>query len=783
MQQKENKDNRIKFSTEDIKTLVKKLYGFTVEVKPLDSERDWNFLVTDETGKRFVFKIANAEEEQAILEAQNQTLEHIADNNPGVKCPRVCHTVSGAAISDIQSSAGTTLLVRMLNYLPGTFLGHMDAGSHSPELLENIGRFMGSLDKTLASFYHPALTRYLNWDLKTTPDMEDQLDHFSDVQERNLVHHFILQYNTEVAPRLHKLRISTIHNDANDYNLLIADNGKDIAGLIDFGDMVHSYTINELAVAITYAIHGKKDLLETAALIVKGYHKEYPLTEPELEVLYYLIGARLCKTLVISSRELHEEPDNEYLGISLAPARKALHTLVTINPDQAMERFRRACGLPPQPKGKDPQTLLRLRDRRLGKSLSVSYKTPLKIVRGYMQYLYDHTGRAYLDTVNNVCHVGHCHPRVVKAAKQQIAALNTNTRYLHDNIVEYALELTATLPDPLSVCFFVCTGSEANELALRMARTHTGKHDFVVVDHAYHGNTNGIIEISAYKFDGPGGKGKPDHVHKTPLPDPYRGIYKGYNPETGEKYAAHVRQVFKDVIDNGRQAAAYIHESVPGVAGQVVFPAGYLEHAYAFARQTGAVCIADEVQIGFGRVGSHMWGFQTQGVIPDIVTMGKPIGNGHPLAAVVTTREIAESFDNGMEYFNTFGGNPVSCAIGREVLNVIQEEKLLENAHTTGQYMKNGLEELKDKHPLIGDVRGLGLFIGIELVTCRDTLTPAKDEAYHIAERMKENGILISVDGPLHNVLKIKPPIVFSKANAQQYIETLDTILTKEFPS
>ncbi|NIO86569.1 MAG: aminotransferase class III-fold pyridoxal phosphate-dependent enzyme [Candidatus Aminicenantes bacterium] len=433
----------------------------------------------------------------------------------------------------------------------------------------------------------------------------------------------------------------------------------------------------------------------------------------------------------------------------------------------------------PGSRGLSPEEILKIRERHLGKSLSVSYKKPLKIVRGAMQYLYDHTGRAYLDTVNNVCHVGHCHPRVVKAGQEQMAVLNTNTRYLHDNIVEYAQRLTAALPEPLSVCFFVNSGSEANELALRLARTHTRNADFIVIDHAYHGNTNDIIEISPYKFDGPGGTGAPPHVHKAIIPDCYRGAYKYNDPEAGKKYAQDVLRIGSELRQQGKTPAAFIHESIMSVAGQIFFPGDYLKEAYRYVRELGGVCIADEVQVGFGRVGTHMWAFETQGVVPDIVTLGKPIGNGHPLAAVITTPEIADSFNNGMEYFNTFGGNPVSCAIGLAVLDVIRDEKLQENALKVGRYLKKRLEQLMERHSLIGDVRGMGLFIGIELVLDRETLVPAVDQAYYVAERMKEEGILTSVDGPFYNVLKFKPPMVFTEANADLYVDTMDGILAE----
>ncbi|MEJ2753154.1 MAG: aminotransferase class III-fold pyridoxal phosphate-dependent enzyme, partial [Chloroflexota bacterium] len=290
-------------------------------------------------------------------------------------------------------------------------------------------------------------------------------------------------------------------------------------------------------------------------------------------------------------------------------------------------------------------------------------------------------------------------------------------------------------------------------------------------------------------------KGAPPHVHTAMMPDPYRGLDQdlagfqsgasGERPDkeparSGSLYAAHVGELAQAVLDTGRRLAGFIAEPVLGCGGQIVLPDGYLQEAFAHVRAAGGVCIADEVQVGFGRVGSHFWGFETQGVVPDIVTMGKPIGNGHPLAAVATTRAIADAFANGMEYFNTFGGNPVSCAVGSAVLDVIEDEKLQENALRVGAHLLDGLRGLMDRHPLVGDVRGLGLFIGVELVRDRETLEPAAGEASYIVERMKEQGILLSIDGPLHNVLKLKPPIVFTKEDADFLVRTLDKVLAED---
>jgi 4-aminobutyrate aminotransferase-like enzyme/Ser/Thr protein kinase RdoA (MazF antagonist) len=427
--------------------------------------------------------------------------------------------------------------------------------------------------------------------------------------------------------------------------------------------------------------------------------------------------------------------------------------------------------------------ILNLREQMIGPSLSISYKKPLNIVRGYKQYLYNQSGRPFLDCVNNVCHVGHCHPTVVKALLEQAAVLNTNTRYLHDKLVKYAQRLCATLPEPLSVYFFVNSGSEANELALRLARTHTKQRDLIVVDNAYHGNTGTLVDISPYKFDGPGGEGPPIYVHKVTMPDIFRGPYKADDTDAGKKYAYDVKKIVQKIQNEVKGVAAFICEPIMSCAGQIVYPKNYLQEAFRYVREAGGVCIVDEVQVGFGRVGTHFWGFQTQNVIPDIVTMGKPMGNGHPLAAVVTTPEIANSFNTGMEWFNTFGGNPVSCAVGLAVLDVIENEKLQENAFTVGNYLKDKLKKLMDKHHIIGDVRGLGLFIGVELVLNRETLEPAPKQTYYVVERMKEHGVLLSRDGPKKcpSTIKIKPPLVFTKENADFLVDTLDKVLAEDF--
>ncbi|KAF2985972.1 hypothetical protein EK904_002129 [Melospiza melodia maxima] len=404
---------------------------------------------------------------------------------------------------------------------------------------------------------------------------------------------------------------------------------------------------------------------------------------------------------------------------------------------------------------------------------------PVKITKAKGQYMYDENGRQYLDCINNVAHVGHCHPDVVNAAHEQNQLLNTNSRYLHDNMVDYAERLSKTLPEKLCIFYFLNSGSEANDLALRLARQYTKHQDVIVLDHAYHGHLTSLIDISPYKFRNL--EGQKEWVHVAPVPDTYRGLYREDHEDPATAYADEVKNIIEHAQKRGRKIAAFFVESLPSVGGQIIPPAGYFQKVAEHVHKAGGVFIADEIQVGFGRVGKHFWAFQLQGedFIPDIVTMGKPIGNGHPLACVATTKEIAEAFAaTGVEYFNTFGGNPVSCAIGLAVLDVIEKEHLQAHATEVGSFLMKTLKEQQIKHPIIGDVRGCGLFIGVDLIKDQAERIPATAEAEELITRLKEKYILLSTDGPGRNVLKFKPPMCFNMEDAKFVVETIDQILT-----
>ncbi len=1013
------------FSPAEAQELAAEIFGVTGTVTALPGERDQNVRIITADGDAYVLKIANSQEDKDLLQCQNRIMDHLNAKNSregaGIsRCPHVIPSLDGDTIITVTNELGRSFFTRMLSWVPGKPLAKIRP--HDDRLLENLGVFFAHLDLDLADFDYPAAHRQFYWDLNQAREVvHAKITHIKNDARRNLIALFLTGYEDRVLAKKDSLRTGIIHNDGNDYNIMLSSKnrwGWQVEGVIDFGDIIHTQLINELAILCAYAMMDKADPLRIAGKIIAGYHSVYPLIEEEVFVLYDLICMRLCVGVCNAAEQASQAPDNPYLSISEKPAWHLLSQLRQIHHRLARYIFRDVCRMKPVPTSKyisqwisdnsakfspltgnrltkentivfdlsvispmitagaelhhsvlltdrlfsemahkgakvgigryneirigyvsdqfaepgderprrrtvhlgldlfmvegtpisavydgvihslanndkpldygptiilshqttdgerfftlyghlsldslngitpgdkisagqifarvgssdcnggspphvhfqvimdmmnfngdfpgvarsdyqrlwnsispSPAGLLGLEDievscatrkdiktisyRRdhLGKNLSISYDKPLTIVRGVAQYLYSDTGQAYLDCVNNVAHVGHCHPHVVAAGQKQMGVLNTNTRYLHDHITNYAKRLLAKFPEPLSVCYFVCTGSEANELALRMARAYTKARDIIILDGAYHGNTQGLIDISPYKHDGPGGSGAPSWTHKVMMPCGYRGPYKGKDPQIGKRYAEEVGKVVDHIKGQGKRPAVFICESMLGCGGQVILPENYLTTAFDRVRAAGGVCIIDEVQVGFGRAGSHFWAFETQDAIPDIVTLGKPMGNGHPIAAVVTTPEIAAAFNNGMEYFNTFGGNPVSCAIGMAVLDVIEKENLQENAHVIGKYLIEKLRPLKETFPLVGDVRGLGLYAGVELVVDRHTLEPAPDHASYIINRMRDHGILLSTDGPLHNVIKFKPPMVFSRENVDRVVKVLEKILQED---
>ncbi|CAN7620873.1 aminotransferase class III-fold pyridoxal phosphate-dependent enzyme [Brucella pseudogrignonensis] len=997
------------FSAIDAEQLAKDVFGVDATASQLDSERDCNFRLKTGTDADWILKIVNASEPKLESEFQTALLHHLSAAHSRLAVPRLKPSASGDVLALTTGKSGEKHALRLVGWLPGTPLAEVN---RTFGLMRNLGRSLGELDQALQGFIHVGALRDLDWDLRHAGRARDRLHHINDADKKALLERFITRFENFVAPKLAGLRAQVIHNDANDWNVLVDnDNHEKIAGLIDFGDAVHTVLIAEVAIACAYAALDTQDPIGAAAALAEGFHERYPLQAEEIDLLFDLMAMRLVTSVTVSASRREKTDDNPYLAISEAPAWRLLEKMDAMNPRFATAILRKACGfdaidgagairkwvsdnaktfapivrpapatlkkaivpygdashfmtvasaeqrateatqwwddfcaqndielgigswgekrtvytdkafqsrfiegqrrihhlgvdlfmpagtplytplaatvasveieheplgygglvklehhpencppfvtlwghmahealgrlktgqklqpgdlvghmgdidenggwtphlhfemttdvnltateilgvgeaaylkvwadlfpdvadlagIPPETFAQEGRSRGEIIERRkdvLLPNLSISYSEPIKFVRGDGAWLIDDRGRAYLDCFNNVCHIGHAHPEVVDAIARQAGLLNTNTRYLHDNIVEYAERLTATLPEGLTVASFACSGSEANSLALRMARNHTGRNEAIVLDWAYHGTTQELIDLSPYKYKRKGGKGRPEHVYEGRIPDSYRAPQDWPFEDHGKRFAEDIAEKIDSMRHQGKAPSFFLAESIPSVAGQVFLPEGYLKQVYAMVRAAGGVCIADEVQVGFGRVGSHWWAFELQDVVPDIVTMGKPIGNGHPMSAVVTTREIADSFNNGMEYFNTFGGNPVSCAAGLAVLNVIERDGLRENALDVGNYLIDGFRKMQNRFEIIGDVRGQGLFLGIELVTDRKTKTPATDLARRINDGARQRGILMGTEGPYDNVLKMRPSMVFSRQNADHLLDVLN---------
>jgi 4-aminobutyrate aminotransferase-like enzyme/Ser/Thr protein kinase RdoA (MazF antagonist) len=996
--------------TSSVSSLLIENYRIKGILHRLQGEVDYNFKLSTLDGSAYLVKVSQIDPDIQSIDFQLDIQRHLNVAERSFPVSQTIFNHHGEEKTVIKDKLGREQIIRVHQWLEGKPLG--EANPRSVQLLQAWGSLAGEMSCLLKGYTHPAAKRAYKWDPSRCLTSKPALRLFKDPLKEKIALHYWDAFEEKVLPTLPSLRKSINHNDLHESNVLINARGSftKITGVIDFGDAIYTETINEIAIVLAYAGMGALDPLRSMCIVLTAYHEKYAIKENELDVLYYLVAARLLITVSSAAEAKINTPDNDYLHVSEQGAWKLLEQWYAIDSNFAKYAFKTACNydaldgekvlqyleskdlhpivttqgkrvceldlsigsielgsnyhfshislfcdrvnkmirdkkgsigiggykevrpfyttdsftvegdfgpqwrtvhlgidvwteeltplyapldarvhsvqdnkgdcdygptlilehqtdqrhkfytlyghldldclrwkegdlikagdkiahiggppingnwpphlhfqlildmlgkdgdfpgvafaheietweqLCPNPavffkemgvlslnKHLDGNEVHRLREEVLGRNLSLSYQQPLYIQRGYGTYLYDDSGRRFLDTVNNVAHLGHEHYGVVKAGQRQMEILNTNTRYLHSNIVNYARALADTFPPSLCVVYFTNSGSEANELALRMAKTYTGKEGVMALDVGYHGNTNATIDVSAYKFNAKGGKGCPSTTQLLPIPDIFRSSLS--NKAYLEKTTQDIEETLYNLTASPAGFAAFIGESILSCGGQILPPDGYFKEVYKQVRAVGGLCIADEVQTGFGRVGKSFWAFELHGVIPDIVSMGKPIGNGHPIGAVITTRAIADTFDNGMEFFNTYGGNPVSCAIGHQVLKTIKEEKLQEHALVMGEYLKESLRNLQSKYPIIGDVRGEGLFLGMELLTSLEDKVPAPQEAKYLINRMRSLGVLMSTDGPYHNVIKIKPPLSITKQQASFLIQTLDRVFKED---
>jgi 4-aminobutyrate aminotransferase-like enzyme/Ser/Thr protein kinase RdoA (MazF antagonist) len=759
-----------------VSTWLAQTYGIRGEIFELPGEYDLNLQVKTAT-ERYVLKIMHAGCDSEFVRMQIAAMSHLKSIDLAGNVPAIITALNGSSITSIHID-GSDRVAWLLAWQEGIVMSAIDYWT--PALAASIGRLLARVDRGLAQFAHPLLERPHKWNLCKSDWIEENLALIEGAERREIATRIFDNFKTQLAPRLAALPLTPIYNDGNDNNIFLTQDGDGAwraSGIIDFGDMILAPRICEPAIAMAYAMMGPGDAIARSAALAAGFHQVWPLTDEELGLLPALTRLRLVVSVTNSARERFENPENVYMQISEAPAWKLLEYLNSIDDHLFECEIRRACDMETPDAIIGPKQSVQIRRRRIAPdNQTLFYDEPLRLVRGEKHFLYDSDGVEYLDVYNNVPHVGHAHPYVANAVFQQMSRLNTNSRYLQDIHVEYAERMLARLPPSLTKIVFVNSGSEANEVAIRLARTASGARDMIVMDHGYHGNTTGAMDISPYKFHNPKGAGfAPDWVKIAPQPDLYRGIYRG--DDKTPQYVHAVQQIIETMTAQGRSLAGYISECVPSVGGQIVLPNGYLQQVYALVRAAGGVCIADDVQTSHGRLGHWFSGFVHQGVEPDIVVMGKPIGNGFPLAAVAMTSKIADAFSREPEFFSTFGGSSAACAAGSAVLDVLRDEQLQQRARDVGEVMLPALRDLAKRHPLIGEVRGFGNFLGVDLVKSHDRREAATQAASFVKNELRRRHILLGVEGPEDNVLKIRPPMSFDIVAASRLLEELDHVL------
>jgi 4-aminobutyrate aminotransferase-like enzyme/Ser/Thr protein kinase RdoA (MazF antagonist) len=988
-------------------------WGIKTRLTALDGELDLNFKAEAADGRRFLLKVMRPGCDVGLVEMQCQALQHIHASPQLVNVPSVVLSINEHNFETLVDEAGNVRLVWVLSFLEG--VDYAGFTPKSPHLISQLGTSIAHLHLALEGFQHKSLERDFKWDLTQASWITDNLTVVTDPVRRALLTSVMSDYE-EMLDTIRALPSFAIHNDINDYNLLVSatlSEAPKISGIVDFGDMCSAPRVCDLAIACAYIVLDHPQPEQALSSLVAAYHATLPLPDSEIDLIYPLLRSRLAVSVVNSTIEAIDKPDDPYVVISQGPAWRFLEN-PSITHSLVSARLRVACGLPvtesaarvgnylaqeargncaaiigmaldnapchslsvegcsvpqnpfellaseastlgdataaasdvslgyyneprliytasafrlspwkasnrrtvhlgvdvfapaateicapldgvvkvidnrqapldyggmviiqhmtpygdsfyslyghldpavcqrlhqgqklkagevfavlgaPEQNGgwaphlhlqlamgieglgtdwpgvadpddrefwtalcPNPAALLNLPDEKtgyvslnesvvhqqrqkdFGANLKLSYARPVMLLRGWQHYLFDQWGRPYLDAYNNVPHVGHANPRLQARVSEQLKRLNTNTRYLHPAQSALARKVVSKMPEPLSVCFFVNSGSEANELALRLSRAFTGGKDMVTLDHGYHGNTTGAIDISAYKFNAPGGIGKPDWVWLMDIPDVYGGRFRQPEADCAQLYSDQVDDAIIGINDAGGKLAGFIAETFPSVGGQIIPPQGYLQRVYRKIRAAGGLCIADEVQTGLGRLGQYYFAFEQQAVVPDIVVLGKPIGNGHPIGVVVTTREIADSFAQGPEFFSTFGGSTLSCVVAREVLDIVDDEALQANALRVGKQALEGFALLKEKHAIIGDVRGMGLFIGIVFVTHQTHRKPATAVAAYVVNRLRDHRIFAGLEGPDNNVLKIRPPLTIEADDVAMLLETLDLILSE----
>ena len=759
------------FSPGEASALAAELFGLHGTATPLGSERDQGFLIRGPEGPVGVLKISNANEDPAIVDMETAAALHVLAADPSVPVsapmsatgadPATGPTAYRAQATD---AAGASHLVRACTFMPGT--ASIDPLELDGDALFDYGIMVAKLGRALRSFFDPSAGRVLLWDVQHALDLRPLADAIDDPAHRALVDGVLDRFEAEVLPRWSSLRSQVIHGDVTLDNALVDDRGR-ISGIIDFGDMSHSALVCDVSAALESLLAGREPaaMVPLAMRFIDGYRSVTPLEPEELLVLPDLLSTRLVTVAVLFGWRAKRHPDNAYLRGWEDRLWPLLTFLEADGRDLLRARLRAEQG------PVDDPALIARRREVFGPALSpLTYARPLHLVRGEGVWLFNADGERFLDCYNNVPVVGHAHPRVTDAIARQSRLLNTNMRYLHDAAVELAERLIASMPadSGLDTVLFVNSGSEANDTAWRLATVWTGAGGGLASSFAYHGVTQAIADVSPEEWRG---GYRPPHVAVFEALDPYR------DHSAPQEAAEDLLRATEQLQERGILPAVAFVDGGFTSDGILAPPPAYVRALASLTHEVGALYVADEVQVGHGRSGEGLWSFAANGVPADLVTMGKPMGNGHPVAAVITRRELTERFAETTEWFSTFGGNPVACAAALAVLDVIEDEGLVARAARVGSALRAGIAGLAAAHPSIGDVRGTGLLSGVELVRDGATKEPDAELAGAVKDGMRERGVLVGSTGHRDNVLKVRPPLVFGDEHIPLVVEALDATL------
>jgi 4-aminobutyrate aminotransferase-like enzyme/Ser/Thr protein kinase RdoA (MazF antagonist) len=754
------------FSAAQAERVARDTYAIVGTVRALPGERDSNFHLSTADRREYVLKIIDLEAGPETIDCQLSVLRHLAVQDPSLPVPRLFPTTLGEETGLCVGQDGIKYTTCLIGFLPGRLLAEVPPQRH---LLENVGDTLARLDRALQGFFHPALGQRLAWDVRRLPELAEHVRYIESASVRSDIESVVDAFRDRVSV-LSGLRSQAIHGDCHGQNLLVDSAGGSVSGILDFGDMIHAPRVLEPAVTMSELLTEDVAPLTAISSVLEAYARRQPLDGAEIDVLYDLIAARHSLTILVHAwRRRHDPARARVLDRLTVHAERSLHALLETGRASLTRSWHGAAGTRSEIwAGPSASAEVPRRHRLMGKGSELFYEKPLHLVRGSGVWLFDPQGHAYLDVYNNVPHVGHAHPDVVRAVQSQAAILATHTRYLHSGILEYAERLIAKVPARLNACIFVNSGSEANDVAWRMAQFATGHKGGLVMQNAYHGITEAVAALTP-------GVGQPREPHVVTIAAPQPGLQTHEAAATAQIAAARsdAEGAVRTLAERGFEPAAFYIDTALTSSGVYDPPPAWAAAVSERVRAAGGLIVADEVQYGMGRPGSNFWGFERRGLDPDIVTMGKPVANGYPMGVVIANRDLIEAFQAKFGLFSTFGGNAVAAAAGLAVLDVLEREELMVNAASTGAYLRRQLEAVAAKHSCLGELRGAGLLFGLQ-VNAVGGLTARQCTKRIINILASEARVLIGYEGPNADMLKLRPPMPFRAEHVDRLVEAID---------